>query len=175
MCKGFSFIELIIALMIIGIVATVSVPWRLLQRTVPASEQFLHVVSTAYSLAYTQAVMTRKTHRLFFNLTQRIIKVEREADEKNTLGELAFEPIQVAYVESDFEYTTDIVLRNFYIQQTDELAAGGTKTVWTFIGPQGQVQPVIINFFDEETGNQHALVLNPFTVRMSLYDEFKRP
>lgn len=174
MSKGFTFVELVIGLMIIAIVASIATPWRYFQRVVPTNEQFLQTMNNALSLAYTDALQTGRVHRLLFLIKESRIVVETETDEKTGVGEKKYMPVVLAYASSSFDIPRDILFRNFYINGKDEIAGGSTKTVWFFITPEGRSQEVTMNVIDDETGNQYGYVLNPFTVQLTAYDEFQR-
>ena len=63
---GFTFIELVVVIMILGIVATIVVPN--LQKRLPGYQRkaFVNELNTLTALGWQNALSTQKVHRIFF-------------------------------------------------------------------------------------------------------------
>ncbi|MCL4361679.1 type II secretion system GspH family protein [Candidatus Dependentiae bacterium] len=179
--KGFTFIELVIAITIIAMMAITVVP-RFTGRSASAErEKFFTKLNAILQLTYQNALATGKIHSIAFYFDKQIIQAEIEQKEKTVKGELKFDPLNLSYLKTNVSFE-NYDLRNFFIKKDDKLAGGGiTKKVWFYITPGGLAQEVIINFYDKKllddpTANaQYSFVLNPFTVQFKMYDSFQRP
>jgi prepilin-type N-terminal cleavage/methylation domain-containing protein len=170
---GFSLIEIVVAIALMVLVATVVVP-RLI-RPKKVIKEFAAQVNTLLARVYTSTLITTQVHKVIWDLEKSLISTEKATGEKTSAGEEIFVPLEKTYSKASIEIPESIEIRNFFIQGIDELVGAPTKKVWFFVVPQGVAQNVIINLLDEDNDQLFSLVLNPFTVQMRLYDEFKKP
>lgn len=159
-----------------GLLAAVVVPN--LQRLFPGYERraFIEQFSALVQFGWQQALATQKVHRIFFDIDNRLIRLEQEAEKKDHIGQIEFQPVVLPYIKTDIIWPETLALKQFYIEKTEYIARAGikTETTWFFIVPDGLCQPVIINFQGPEE-KQISLVLNPFTARFKQYDYFQKP
>src|ERR1700743_3010060 len=64
---GFSLIELLVAIAIIAVMATIVMP-RLLSKSSSTVDSFIEKLNLITRTGYEQAIVTGKTHRIFFNM-----------------------------------------------------------------------------------------------------------
>lgn len=182
--RGFTFIELILAIAIIAIIAAIAIPN--LRTRLPGYQrgQFISHLNALTQVAWQNAVATHNFQRVVFDVSKRTITVEEKV-EKKTEVDSGFKPIISKYLDATFEWPeSNFEIKNFFIGKRDEitLTLGQRKgRIWFYISPDGFAQPVIINIIDlkerviGKEGREFSLVLNPFTVQFKEYDTFKRP
>lgn len=181
--SGFTFIELIVVLMIIGVLMTVVLPT--FNRRTPAQQRNeLHQqLNSLMRLGWQQALVTQTIHRLFFDLKKRTVRLERNTDKKDMENKPVFELVNVAYTKSMYQWPEMLQLSQLFIDGQDVLARQGMKIfeAWFFIVPSGLSQAVILNWTDasEKDNNGESvamsLVLNPFQAQFKQYEKFQKP
>ncbi len=181
--QGFTILELVIALMILAIIAGIVAPNLFRRRSSYARQELSDKLTGLVELAYLEGSSSGKLHRVFFDIPRKLVRLERETTRKHA-GQTVYEPAKSSYLKTSFDWPEHFDIKNFYIKARDEMAAGPgatTNTVWFYVAPDGVAQEVIININDTNEltaqGNPYAfsLVLNPFTLRFTLYDEFQKP
>lgn len=180
---GFTFLELLVVIMILGLVATIIIPN--LQQRLPSykRKEFIMQVRTLVNLAWQNALIRQKPHRVFFDLEHNKIQVEIEKDTKDKEGKQDFELISIPYMHSVYQWPATIVIKNFYIQGNDMFNRPGikTETLWFYIAPDGLTQQVIINISDlndrdqRDQPHQISLSINPFTAQLQEHEGFTKP
>ncbi len=176
--SGFSLLELLVVMFLIGIMTTFAL--QLYRNVKPAykQEQFADNVRTLLAIAWQGALASGKIHRLYFDLTKRVMLVEMQTNEPYEEKEL-FAPVMRSYDQAQFTWSKSIVIKQFYIQGMESMYKPGIKTeaIWFYVMPDGMVQEIIINI--EETVDDSKLplsiVINPFTAQLSTYDTFQKP
>lgn len=182
--SGFTLIEIMVALVLIGILATFVVPN--LQRSVPSYERkkFISHLNALFGLAWQNAVVSRAVHKVSFDFGKKKVSIAAATDAQTREGKPVFKPMQSPYLKTSLDIPDNLQIKNFFIEGFDELSryAGGTATAesWFYIVPEGLTQPIIINLIDtkELLGDGKpepvGLVLNPFTAQLKEYDTFQK-
>lgn len=174
---GFTFIELVVVIMIIALVATIAIPN--LQQRMPGYQrkQFFTELNSLMTIAWEHALSTNTLHRVLFDFDRRTIKIELEIKDHEK-EKAKFKEITGAYRKTMYQWPETIEVRQFFIEGVNEMRSG-TKVdkMWIFITPEGLAQDVVINAVDI---NQHAeiplgFVLNPFTAQFTSYETFQKP
>lgn len=160
--KGFTLIEILIALMILGIVIAVAVP-RFSAGPTAAKKLTIELNKLMQSARYRALEQ------------QQIMKITLDAKadpKKMTLAGPDNKILQTILWPGFIE------IADFYF---DKKRGQGTEQMWYFVGPDGIAQEVIFNVIDTQeravntqAGN-YGLVLNPFTCQFKLYDTFQNP
>ncbi|OGB84245.1 hypothetical protein A3F66_06480 [candidate division TM6 bacterium RIFCSPHIGHO2_12_FULL_32_22] len=179
--SGFSLIELVIALVILGLLAAITVPTL---RTFLAKDDrktFLTELNSVVSNALETAILSDKMSRVVFDLVNKKVFVEEQSGKKLPGGKLDFVPITERYVQNQFDWSKiNFEIKNFYIDTKDEmiLSVGQIRKekVWFYILPDATAQPVILNIIDlnenlSQSESQFSLVLNPFSVQFKMYEK----
>lgn len=177
--SGFSLIEIMVAILIIGLMAAIVSPNLGRKKPEYERQQFLGNLNTLVRLAAQQASATGKLHRLHFDFERNKVSVEVKAEGKNDKGEQAFKPMQAPYLHNSLTWPKYYWVDGFSIEGKDEGSATTKKTVWFFIMPDGLAQDVIINIFDRNPAyrgksKQIGLVMNPFSAQFKIYDSFQK-
>lgn len=160
--KGFTLIEIIVALLILGIMLTVGLP-RLNRAGATIIDDFLVKLNTLVQEGAQRATTESVVYKITFNFKAKPAVVELSAANKQVTAIIIPEVISVD---------------ELYINRKLER---GREEAWFFITPDGISQEVIINIIDtqrqetELTNSSFSFVLNPFTVQFKLYDFFQRP
>lgn len=176
---GFSFIELMIAIAVVGIMMTAIVP--LLQQDMGYErKQFIARLNSLVQLAWQQAIITHDVHRVLFDFKEHTAIIERNTTPSSTDKKLTFEPIKDPY--ATMRWAEHVVIRQFIIEGYDKLkrsASRATNSAWFYIIPDGMTQQVTINGIDKHDlfnnrPRQFGLVLNPFMAQFKEYDTFQK-
>jgi prepilin-type N-terminal cleavage/methylation domain-containing protein len=175
--NGFTFIELVVVIMILGIVATMVVPN--LQKRLPGYKRkaFVNELNTLLALGWQNALSSQKVNRVFFDFKKRIVKLEEE-ETGATPDKASYKPVTQAYRKTWYEWPEAIEIKNFIIDGVDEFGRDReVLTIWFYIVPEGLTQEVIINILDTSQTPDIALglVLNPFTAQLKEYGTFQKP
>lgn len=186
--QGFTLLELLVAMAIIGIMATFIIPN--LQRSRPGYERknFFAQLNALTQYGKQQAIVTNKVQQVLFDFKTGVVQLLQEGASgapKDSTGQPVFELVKAISVNTTLPIPDSLEIKNFYIEGTgfDEMTKFvGRKAgqVWFYIVAEGLAQEVIINIIDtkDETYDgkprQFGLVLNPFTVQFKEYDTFQK-
>ncbi len=176
--QGFSLLEIMVVILLLGIVATIVIPN--LQQRVPGHKRkaFISELNTLMALGWQDALASQKIIRVFFDVEKRVVSLESE-EPGASAGEVMYKPITQTYRANSYEWPEQIEIKNFFIDGNDELNQPERKTssMWFYIMPEGLSQNVIINVEDTSQTQpiRLGLVLNPFTVQLKEYDTFQKP
>jgi len=176
--KGFTLLELVIALTIVAILAIVLVPTFRGRKERLQAKEFVAKLNNLMQTAWQQALISQKIQRVKFDFTNKRIGLAEQKDERNLKD---FVPVRGTYADTEFMIPDTYFFRNFYIDGNDQMRFGKRKKAWFFVVPSGLSQSVIINIINQdETAKEgeiekFGIVLNPFTVQFDYYDVFQRP
>ncbi|HVW99328.1 MAG TPA: prepilin-type N-terminal cleavage/methylation domain-containing protein [Candidatus Babeliaceae bacterium] len=176
MPKGFTLLEIVIAILLIGIMSALIVP-RITRRGTKPEDELVTNLSALTQVAATNALMTGKLHRILFDFKRSLLELQQEREEKGA-QEKKFDPVKIDYLKTAINWPDVLELRNFYINGKDEMTQGAgisTPQVWFFISPDGLAQDAVINIENRQTHAQRGLVINPFTAQFTVHDEFQKP
>jgi prepilin-type N-terminal cleavage/methylation domain-containing protein len=180
---GFTLIEIVVAIVLVGLLATIVVPrfWRMQ----PSYErkQFISELNMLVRLAWQQAIALRKTTRLLFDLTHQRVSLQLDTG-KQEHGERLYTTMQDTYVPTSYQWPERFQIKDFYIDGEDEMHRPGrvkTEEVWFFVFSDGTTQELILNVFDiadkseSDAGSRFSLVLSPFSTTFITHDIFQKP
>lgn len=180
--KGFTLVEILVVLAIIGVIATIIVPnfRNMLPRR--EREAFIGKINAVMRVAWQRALIEHTVHKVVFNFKKNEFWIEQPTG-NTKLGEAEFARIKGAYLSPAGKIPSTIDVKNFIIEGVDEMTvrgAKGTDEAWFFVMPDGLTQSVTINFLDTKQLNaagkprQFGLVLNPFNAQFKVYDNFQK-
>jgi prepilin-type N-terminal cleavage/methylation domain-containing protein len=179
---GLSLIELMVAIAIIAILATIVVPNLQRQRAVQERRDFLNKLNALTQLGWRQAITTGKVHRLSFDMKNNTISLAVALDKKDEKGNVQFEPARSYQLKPVFTWPRNLEIKNFFIEGVDEMGryvGRATEETWFYMMPEGLTQAVIINMVEAEDKQgkrrEIGLVLNPFSGQFKEYDAFQKP
>lgn len=178
---GFSLLELLIVIAIAGVMGAALIPLLTSMQPGYGRKQFVSKLNSLVQFGWQQAVITKKVHRVLFDIKNRKASLEVEA-EKSTQAKVVFEPLKQAFMSTAMTWSDSIIIKQLFIEGFDEMkrfTSGKTETVWFYIVPDGMVQAVTINFLDKEQlidgkPKPVGLVLNPFTAQFKVYHAFAK-
>lgn len=177
---GFTFIEIIIVLVIIGILSSIVIPNLQQRRSGYERRQFISNVAALVRRAWQEAIETQRLHRLTFYIDKRTVQISAAAKAGK---EEKFENLSSSFIPASYTWGSTLTIKDFFIDGTDAINQPGLRIqeIWFFVFPDGTVQDVIINLFDtsdrteSEAGSRFSLILNPFTTQFSVYETFQHP
>ncbi len=175
---GFSLIEISVAVLIIAILGAVALPNLFRKEPKQQRQLFVQKIDGLLEQAAAQALLTGVIQKVAFNTVKKELTVTSEK-RKDSKKDEQVKPT------ARLEWPENLDVEQFFIQGVDEFAAKNsgknTDEVWFYIMPDAMAQEVIINGRDtadiRKSGDQAqwSLVLNPFTLRCTLYEEFQSP
>lgn len=163
--NGFTFLEIIVAMVIIGIMATLVVP-TFFRRAQSPLDTFVVELQSLVQAGIFEAEKTGLLHRVFIDLKGNRILLEAAKNGQVTAqdGSSFFVPVAVSYTGTEIEIPEIVSFRQCMINGIDELAGGFvTKTVWFFIDGEGAVQDIRLGLVETETNQAVTLTTNPFS------------
>lgn len=179
--QGFTLIEIVVAIAIIGLVATILVPNLFAPTAAKERKNFITAINGLLYLGWQQALITRKIHMATFDLNKNKVYLE-VVQSMESPSKPKSAPVHINYQTTSLEWPEQFQIQNFFIEGYDERARSARQNVFFFyIMPDGMAQDVIINFYDtkdvlpDESPRPVGLVLNPFSVQLKEYDTFKKP
>lgn len=180
--NGLSLIELMVAIAIIALLATIVVPNLQRQRVVQERRAFIDKLQALTQLAWRQALTTGKVHRLSFDIKKRSISLAVATNKNDAKGNSQFESARGYQLHTTITWPTSLDIKNFFIEGVDEMSrymGKATEETWFYLFPEGMSQAVIINIAEEvdrQGGRREiGLVLNPFSGQFKEYDKFQKP
>ncbi len=175
---GFTFLELIVVIAILGILATIIVPNFRSRNPEYQRRQFIDQLNSLLQVSWQNALATGKVQKIIFN--KKNISLESATGKKSSSNEEIYKPIQVRFLKTNLEIPDNFEIKNFYIGKKDEMTSlvGGKGKIWFYITADGMAQNVILNIVENISENikqELSLVLNPFSVQFKEYDKFQKP
>lgn len=181
--SGFTIVELMVVIAIIGVLATIIVPGvAKLMRPRRERELFINRLNALTRYAWQHALIERKVHRISFDFGKKQIWVAMATDVIKD-GTPEFARVKGAYINTTIPIPPQIQIKNFIIEGYDEMGRSAslkTQESWFFVMPDGLTQTVTINFLDTKQLNaagkprHFGLVLNPFNAQFKVYDNFQK-
>jgi prepilin-type N-terminal cleavage/methylation domain-containing protein len=179
--KGFTLIEILVAIAIIGFMATVIVPNLTGPSAATERKSFIAAANGLLFIGWQQALITHKIHTATFDFNKKKVFIEIVENIDNPSNpKLA--PVKIDYQKTSIDLPEQFEVQNFYIEGYDEVKQSAGRTVFFFyIMPDGMAQDVVINLVDtkdvmpDKSPRRVGLVLNPFSVQLKEYDTFKNP
>lgn len=178
--QGFTLIEIVVAIAIIGLMATIVVPNLFGPTASKERKNFVAKVNGLLFLGWQQALITHKIHKATFNINQKKVFLE-VVESMDSANKPKTSPVKIDYQATSIEWPEQFEIKNFFIEGFDEKTRGTGQNVFFFyIMPDGLSQDVIINLFDTKdilpngSARPVGLVLNPFSVQLKEYDTFQK-
>ena len=160
---GFSFIEIIIAIALVGLLLSIAVPNVLGRRDAQERKAFVSAIDTVMSEVWLRGLQTGLIHKVNFDLEHRKIEVSQQTDKVDADKKTIFEPIILHFAPNTYQWPETFDIQQIYVQKIDEIASGGisrkTENVWFHDKKYNYVSKVEI----EEFTNCGRLPDVPFT------------
>lgn len=179
---GFSFVEIIVVLLILGITLSVAVPALIKKEPKQRRQLFVQQLDALLEHASYQALLTGYAQKITLDTSKRELTVRAE---KSSVHEKQDKEEQLAQPTQQLAWPENLDIEQFFIQGVDEFSAKNsgktTNEIWFYVISDAMAQEVIINGRDAkdvragEEQKQWSFVLNPFTLRFKIYEEFQAP
>lgn len=178
--KGFTLIEMVVVILIIGAMATIIIPNFRGPTASYERKAFIEQLNSLFFLGWEQALVTHTIQEIKFDIKAKKVSLfavesfssEEKPVEKEPKG--LGQPTTID-IPDQFEF------KNFYIEGYDEMSrAAGRYIFWFYIMPDGLAQDIIINMVDTKDTRANneprpvGLELNPFSVQLKEYDTFRK-
>lgn len=147
MKTGFSFIEIIIVIMIIGVMAAVITP-SLFRRPISERDSFISKLNVITQLGSQSAIRADQPRKILIDLLGKKVNLE----DLNSQIEKTID------IPKDIEIT-DVFINNKTVFNLD----GKRVSAFFLINSDGLTQEVSIELEDLQVNKKYRLVLNPFT------------
>jgi prepilin-type N-terminal cleavage/methylation domain-containing protein len=179
---GFTFLELVVVIVLLGLLATIVIPNLMSRRPGAERKVFVEELNSVVASAWFAALSTHTVQKIVFDLKKRLIIIESQAsDEKKQTA--ALERLPSALRKKQISWPETIEIQQFFIDGKNDIGQAGrvVTKVWFYIVPDGLSQEIILNMTDasqkraDGSPTQFSLVLNPFVARFKEYDSFQKP
>ena len=166
--RGFTLVEIVVALSIIALMTAIVVP-RIRRSYIPTRDHIRWELNNLARIAYTNALMTGKLHRIFFDFNERKAFIEIDKNKSDSQGKPQFEPLQIPFLRTTWSWDKRLSVERFEIQGKNIMRSGEVMTDagWFFILPDGLAQELTVSMRVEESQQVYALRINPFTVQFA--------
>lgn len=173
---GFTFIEIVVVMMIIAILGAITIP-RLFRKRGDPRKTFATQLNALTLSAWRGATETQTVHRIVFDFRKGEVRVERasRAGPLESYVTEQFVPTSTAWGKVRFDIDPQLVIRNVIIEGKDVVAGGDMNDCWFFIDPDEAAQETTIVIGEEKEIGNMTLVLNPFTKQFSEYEGVVKP
>lgn len=180
---GFTFLELIAVLVIIGIVGGIAVPNLARLRPSYERDTFVATMQTLVRRGWQEAVVTHQMQRIFLDLEKRLVTLSRDTGKRDKSGTPIYEQLSNTFIASSYQWPESLQLKDFFVDGVDMFHVRGTRIthIFFFIFPSGTSQEVITNWFDQndtresEAGTRFSLMISPLTAKMTESYGFSKP
>lgn len=176
---GFSILEIIIIIALIGVLGSITLPNIFVKRQGSIVKTFIKEFSIVYTKAVYHAIQTNCVVQVFFDIEKKDIFLKEELkDSTNSDIHERFQELtkqnQMHVQVPDF-----LDLQGLYIQEFNEMEQGKKQTQTRFyVMPNGTAQPIILNFaYNTDSGSEKKLSIQvtPFLGRVQTHEEFTQP
>lgn len=170
--KGFSFIELVVAIAIMGAMAAFVLP-RLFKR--PAAlplDTFAVELNALVQAGVMEAMESGLVQRVFFDFDKSMVKLETFPHKNGdpTASGASFQPTTSAISATEIYIPDEVKIRKFFVGDKELLGGDRSKTAWFFIAADGKTQEVTLVMTDTERDYSITLQTNPFAGNLVMYE-----
>ena len=178
--SGVGLLELVIAIAILGLVATVTIPRFFKSSPQQDRKTFVHALNAIVTQAWVNTLTTATLQKIIVDPINHFIWLEQKTGEGDS-----FTLVPLHSFKGKYRYSDSIDIRGIYVEGVDEIGRHGAEStvhdIWFFIMPGGIAQEVIINAIDTKDqrfsidGKEFSLLLNPVKVHFEEHDAFIKP
>lgn len=181
--RGFTLIEIVVAILLIGIMGTVLVPYLGGSKEKADMRTFVAKINQLLQGAWRNTLETRQIQRIYVDFEANTISLSELKSKGATQREDVWIAVRDLLTDATIAIPEGCTFVNFYIEGKDQVAmytGGKMKDAYFYIMPDGLAQSVVINLKlqneDERAGIEIAgLVLNPFSAQFEYFDEWQKP
>ncbi len=175
MHSAFTLLELMIVIVVIGFMATITIP-RLMRKSPNLEwENVLEEINNLVNFARQEAISHQKTYRLLFQINKRdqdTILVETENPDPE-------DPHKTIYTAAKSYFKTIYNLpKEIRISAIHHGVPQKKESYACFVIPNGLVQDILVHLVKEEkntTSSKVSLKMSPFIGKFELFEGFIKP
>jgi prepilin-type N-terminal cleavage/methylation domain-containing protein len=177
--KAFTFIEMMVVIMLIGILASIMIP-RFATREPKADwSTVIDELNNLVFFARQEAIANQHVYRLTLtNIPGRPINVivQEEKINPEKPGRI-YVPTFSYYFKPDYTLHESISLKAFFNGREKILSEGDKGQAYCYVIPEGLVQETTIQLVRRDANGEHGVTLSmmPFYGTFTLQEGFKRP
>lgn len=180
---GFTLIEILVVLFLIGIMATIGIPRFLLDRQ-PKAEwpTIVDDINNLVIFARQEAISNQAVYRLVFKKQKKgrdVVLVQREGRDPEKPLKKVYNEVTSGYIQARYELPEAIKFQALYHGKQEEFAENKNEG-YCYVIPDGLVQDVLIHLTKKKNDKgkkevQGTLRMSPFFGKFEFFDGFARP
>ena len=178
--SGFTLLEILLVMVVIGVVATMTLP-RLFRKKPQAKwETVLDEVNNLVSYARQEAISNQNIYRLHFQTTRAggyRVQVEVESDDPEKPTQKLYTPTKSYYFNPQYTFPKSITIQAVYHGREEQLSQN-RQHAYCYVIPDGLVQEILIHLVRKEEDEKESKVsfqMAPFFGKFELHTGLIRP
>ena len=177
---AFTFIEMLVVLVVIGIMATIIFPWLFKRKPETEWPAALDQFNGLVSFAKHEAVARQKVHRLLFKSNKNepdFIVVESEERDEEKPDKKVYKQVISEYIDTKYVLPAQIKMHYFYQDSREDEFNKNKQEAYCYIIPNGLVQNCIIHITRDidDIEEQATFKMQPFFGTFEHHEGFLKP
>ncbi len=177
--KGFTLIEILVVLFLIGIISSIGVPAFLKRDSKAEWPAVLDDINNLVIFARQEAISNQAVYRLVFkkqNKGRDLVLVQREGRDPEKPLQKIYNNATSGYIKTRYELPEQIKFKALYHGKDEEFEENKGQG-YCYVIPDGLVQDVMIHLIKKKNKNEQQATLRmaPFFGKFEFFDGLIRP